>query len=159
MEIFGKEDKKKEAIEKLLNDNECIFVFLNTSNEELVVPQNLKNSSSLTLQLSLLFRGNLFFIDSGIKVDLLFDEDYENCFLPWSSIWGARPETGGDTTIWIDAVPQEIREKFKKNETTSEKIKESENKTNGEVKSQEKRKSLKKQLQKDKKTPIFKIIK
>ncbi|MDD7473912.1 MAG: hypothetical protein SPJ04_07090 [Bdellovibrionota bacterium] len=109
--IVSSKDKVR-LIKKLLDENECVLVFLNTDNKDLVIPENLKQSGSVTLQISLHFQGNMFFLDNGIKVQMIFDVDYEDCFLPWNSIWGAKGEDSPDANYWLESMPRELKQKI-----------------------------------------------
>ena len=109
--IVSSKDKVR-LIKKLLDENECVLVFLNTANKDLVIPENLKKQDTITLQISLHFQGNMFFLDNGIKVQMIFDVDYEDCFLPWNAIWGAKGEEAPDTNYWLESMPRELKQKI-----------------------------------------------
>ncbi|MGI6681487.1 MAG: hypothetical protein ACOX3T_08445 [Bdellovibrionota bacterium] len=110
MDFLVSEKDKVKLIKKLLDDNECVLIFLNTSNKKLEIPDYLKDAPSTTLQISLLFQGNMFLLDEGIKVSLIFESDYEECFIPWSAIWGAKGEEDSNTNLWLESMPKEIKD-------------------------------------------------
>lgn len=108
MDYVVKERDKKVLIKQLLEENECVLIFINTDNADLIVPERFTKSCSLTLQISLNFQGNMFITNDGINVDLIFDVDYEHCYIPWKALWGVRGEEAQDTYYFIDSIPKEI---------------------------------------------------
>ncbi len=110
MDYIVKEKEKRSVIEEFLDTNECIYVFLNTSNKELIIPEYLKKDKSTSLILSNFFRKKLSFTKAGIEAELLFDDKYELCFLPWNSIWAMKLEDFPDMAFWVEAMPSEVKE-------------------------------------------------
>lgn len=127
-------NQKEEAIntiKKLLDDSQSIYVLVNTKEKGIKIPEYLMQNSVVTLELSLLFRGNLFFVKEGIRVWLIFDVDYEECFIPWESIISAKPSDREDEQ-YVFSYQKEFYENFELKEG-NEKSKEDDEK--GEVKS------------------------
>ena len=98
--------EKKATLEKLL-EGDHIFIHLDASRDDVVVPAGLKGDQRLTLKLSRLFQGNTEVSLTQISVELLFPEGYFTCLIPLSSIWGVTSDTG-KSMFWPEAAPREI---------------------------------------------------
>ena len=97
---------KRETLERLL-EQDHILVYANTSAKGLVVPPHLYSAPSVTLKLSKLFRGGLWFEEEKVTSDLLFGPNYFTCEIPYASIWGVA-SADGDSEVWADALPPQI---------------------------------------------------
>lgn len=101
--------EKQGALNKLL-DGEFVLVHLNTTVEGLIIPDNLKDNETITLKLSRWFRGAMTVEDDRIIAELLFDDSYFTCIIPFSAIWGLTGEKG-ENLLWPDAIPPEVLKK------------------------------------------------
>ena len=97
---------KRETLERLLAQDH-ILVYANTSVKGLVVPPHLYSAPSVTLKLSKLFRGGLWFEEEKVTSDLLFGPNYFTCEIPYAAIWGVA-SADGDSEVWSDALPPQI---------------------------------------------------
>lgn len=79
--------EKRATLEKLL-EGDHIFIHVDASRDDVVVPAGLKGDQRLTLKLSRLFQGKTEVSQTQISVELLFPEGYFTCQVPLGSIWG-----------------------------------------------------------------------
>ncbi|MBP9837524.1 MAG: hypothetical protein KBC84_02310 [Proteobacteria bacterium] len=84
-----------------------ILVHIDSSRDEVIVPQHLKGNKSLTLKLSYLFQGETKHNEQEISSFLRFRGQYFECILPWVAIWGITDENG-ETQIWPDELPIDV---------------------------------------------------
>lgn len=108
MNIFDKETRQKKKVLEELLEQKFVMAHLNPKIEHVIVPDHLKENSTLTLQLSLRFRGEMSLEKTCVKADLLFSGDYFSCEIPYSSIWALTSEAG-ETQLWPDSMPEELR--------------------------------------------------
>jgi len=97
---------KYTAIDKSL-EGEFVLLHVNTSDENLIIPQHLKAKSSVTLKFSRWFRGPMEFFEDRIEADLLFDGRYFNCLVPLRAVWGLT-SANGQHTVWPDSAPPDV---------------------------------------------------
>ena len=76
--------------------------------DHVIVPDNLKENPTLTLQLSLRFRGEMEIERTHVKADLLFSGDYFTCQIPFAAIWALTSEEG-EMRLWPEAMPEELK--------------------------------------------------
>jgi len=103
------EDENKEKFETLnrLLDEEYILVHVDTTVEEVTIPENLKIQPTVTLKLSRLFRGGIELSSDRILSNLLFNNNYFACVLPLKAIWGVTSEKGNNV-MWPESAPKAI---------------------------------------------------
>ncbi|RMG43886.1 MAG: hypothetical protein D6719_02835 [Candidatus Dadabacteria bacterium] len=111
--------EKKEAINRFLND-EYVLVHLDPSVPGTAIPPHLMHNSSVTLKLSRFFRGAMEVKDNEIHADLLFDNEYFNCIIPFSAIWGLTAFDGSNM-IWPEATPKDVLKNLLKEATRENK--------------------------------------
>lgn len=107
----GSNKEKSEAIAGLLRDEDHILVHIDTAVEHVTIPENLKAQRTVTLKLSLLFKGKTELLDEFVKADLLFGGKYFECFIPYASIWGISSPSGKNL-VWPASTPAEVLEKL-----------------------------------------------
>jgi hypothetical protein len=99
--------EKHKALNRFLID-EYAMVHINPTAEGVVIPEFLKNSPTVTLKLSKLFRGKLIIEDDLIETELLFSGSYFTCKIPFASIWGLTSQQGKHL-VWPAAAQEELR--------------------------------------------------
>lgn len=101
--------EKYETINSLL-DGEYILVHLNTRTPGVQIPAYLMTSETVTLKLSRWFRGAMDIHENRITADLLFNNNYFTCVIPFAAVWGVSGENG-QNILWPDAIPPEVLKK------------------------------------------------
>ena len=71
-----------------------VLLHLRINTPGLVIPEHLTKQTNLTLQVSKLFKGAMEINDHGIVCDLLFNQQYFTCRIPFEAIWGASSDQG-----------------------------------------------------------------
>ena len=107
--IKAMQESKKEKY-KLIDDalkGDYVLLHMNTSSEQLCIPDYLKEDNTVTLKFSRLFRGDLQLNEESIEADLLFNGDYFHCVVPFESIWGLT-NSKGKNLVWPGFAPPEI---------------------------------------------------
>lgn len=108
MNVFDKTIReKRETLEELL-EQKYVMAHLDPRAEHVVIPEHLKESPTLTLQLSLRFRGEMEIERTLIKADLLFSGEYFTCQIPFDAIWALTSEEG-EMRLWPEAMPEELK--------------------------------------------------
>ena len=94
------------------------LVHLDSTANDVEVPDHLKGNSSLTLKLSYLFQGETTTDEQGVVTYLKFSGNYFRCFLPWTAIWGL---TGSDQKqlIWVEDLPPDLLVELAKEQVRS----------------------------------------
>lgn len=105
-------DERYALLDRLLEDDYAL-VHLNTSSEGLQIPAHLRVQPTVTLKLSRYFRRGIRLTDERVETELLFNGVYEQCYLPWSSIWGIT-SFAGELKIWGSAVPESLADEVAK---------------------------------------------
>ena len=104
--------RKYQTIERML-DGEFVLVHLDPAANGVEIPRHLKDSNTVTLKLSRLFRGALEMEDSRINADLLFGSEYFSCRLPYEAIWGAT-SSEGKNSVWPESAPESVLKEIMK---------------------------------------------
>lgn len=97
---------KYEAINRFLLD-EYVLIHLDPTRAGVVVPAHLMKGQVLTLKLSKLFRGAMEVTEEKVTADLLFEQDYFSCVVPFDAVWGATNDKG-DTVVWPESAPPNV---------------------------------------------------
>ena len=84
-----------------------VLVQIDARGDTVIVPENLKEDSALTLKLSYLFQGKTLADEEKITSYLLFGDQYFECVLPWDLIWGVR-SCSGEQKVWNEDIPKEV---------------------------------------------------
>lgn len=82
----------REQIEKWLASHQSVIVFVNSVKDSVKAPKSQLVKPSFSLAISHFFDRPLIVNDKGAEAELLFDNSFFKCFLPWSAIWAAYPE-------------------------------------------------------------------
>ena len=108
MNIFDKTSReKREALETLL-EQKYVMAHLDPRSDEVVLPDHLKDSPTLTLQLSLRFRGDMTIERTMVCAELLFSGEYFSCEVPYDAIWALTSEEG-EMRLWPESMPEELQ--------------------------------------------------
>jgi hypothetical protein len=99
--------EKHKALNRFLIDDYAM-VHINPTAEGVVIPDFLKNSPTVTLKLSKLFRGKLIIEEELVETELLFSGSYFTCKIPFASIWGLTSQQGKHL-VWPAAAQEELR--------------------------------------------------
>ena len=99
-------NQKALAINSFLN-GEYVLLHVATSFPDLIVPDYLKDKSSVTLKISQYFVGKMEVLSDRIQTDLLFNGKYFSCTIPFEAIWGISG-SGGENILWPEVAPQDI---------------------------------------------------
>jgi stringent starvation protein B len=100
------ENTKKSLFDAWIQDDH-ILVHLDARKEGVSVPSHLKDQHSLTLKLSMLFQGETRTDQENITSYLKFNNEYFECILPWSAVWGMTSDQGVQK-IWEQDMPKEV---------------------------------------------------
>ena len=98
--------EKHNTILQLLEE-EYLLLHLDGSVSGTQLPDYLINNPSVTLKISRLFRGELEVTSTGLTASLLFGNNYFDCIIPLSCIWGVT-SVDGNNIIWPECTPEEI---------------------------------------------------
>ena len=98
--------EKSDAVNRLL-EGEYVLVHLKTSGQGVCIPEYLRKDAVVTLKLSRWFRGAMAVEDDKIVAELLFNNRYVTCEIPFESVWGLTGDKG-QNLIWPEAVPPEV---------------------------------------------------
>lgn len=103
-EVLNRE--KYRELDRLLAD-EYVMVHINPVFDGVSIPDYLRKDPTVTLQISRFFRGAMLLGTDHIQADLLFDDDYFSCDIPFGAIWGAT-SAGGEEKIWPASLPEAL---------------------------------------------------
>ena len=84
-----------------------VLIHLDARREDVRVPDHLKDHPALTLKMSYLFQGKTEHNDEGITSYLKFSGLYQECHIPWSSLWGMT-SADGEQVVWPEDAPKEL---------------------------------------------------
>lgn len=84
-----------------------VLIHLDARREDVRVPEHLKEQTALTLKMSYLFQGKTEHNEEGITSYLKFSGLYQECHIPWSSIWGIT-SADGEQVVWPEDTPKEL---------------------------------------------------
>lgn len=104
--------RKYEIVQHML-DSEFVLVHLDPSVTGVDIPAHLRESGTVTLKLSRLFRGSLEVDPDWIQAELLFGSDYYKCRLPFTAIWGAT-SSSGKNSVWPESAPEAVLKEIMK---------------------------------------------
>ncbi|MBL7662674.1 hypothetical protein JNK13_07975 [bacterium] len=107
-------EEKIKAFDELMK-GEFVLMHVDSRKPGVTVPENLLNNPALVLKLSYQFQGKIERNDSGIEAYLLFNNKYELCILPWTSVWGISP-SHGQQILWPEDIPKEVLVQLAKNQ-------------------------------------------
>lgn len=102
--MVAKLEAKQKLINRLLLD-EYALVHLDPKTAGVTLPDHLMQNEYVTLKLSRLFRGAMQVLDGEIVAELLFDDEYFNCNVPFAAIWGMT-SVHGENFIWDENAPE-----------------------------------------------------
>jgi stringent starvation protein B len=119
-EILNRE--KFREIDRLLED-EYIMLQIDPSCSGVDIPDHLRDSPSVTLQISRLFRGSMEVTEKKIEAHLLFSGSYYCCVVPFEAIWAA-VSAEGEEKLWPSSIPEAVAKQLtaahKKNAATTD---------------------------------------
>ncbi len=95
--------KKRRVIDELLNEDH-VLLHVDSTREDVKVPDSCNNNPTLTLKISRLFYGKVELEEEGISSQLKFSGEYFDCYFPWDAVWGVTSEKG-EQKIWEDYIP------------------------------------------------------
>ena len=96
----------REQIEKWLASHQSVIVFVNSAVDLVKAPKSQLIKPSFSLAISHFYDRPLILNDKGAEAELLFDNSFFKCFLPWDGIWAAYPEGLPSLIIfWNDNSP------------------------------------------------------
>jgi len=98
--------EKFTTINKYLEE-EYMLLHLDARRDGVELPSHLMGNPTVTLKLSLGFRGGMEITEERVWASLTFGGKFRDCFVPLTAIWGATSATGANT-IWSDDAPPEI---------------------------------------------------
>lgn len=98
--------EKRDYLDKALN-GDIVFLHVSTSHPEVSVPEYLRNSPTVTLQVSRNFNYPPELEDKLVKASLLFNGQYFDCVVPYEAIW-AMSEPDGTVKLWEKSLPEKI---------------------------------------------------
>lgn len=110
--------QKKSTLERLFEDD-WMLIHVDTRAEQVVVPDHLKGSPSITFKISKLFQGVTEIKNGVISAQLLFGNARHACIFPYDSIWGATSFKGSNI-VWPESAPPEVLEQIDKMPTEIE---------------------------------------
>lgn len=102
----GENTDKIELLDSLLEGDHAM-VHLDSRVPGVDIPEHLGRIHDLTLKISRLFRGKLDLTEDQIEAELLFDEGYYTCIIPYGAVWGVTDENG-ESKIWPYSTPKEL---------------------------------------------------
>ncbi len=104
--------QKKSTLERLFEDD-WMLIHVDTRAEQVIVPEHLKGSPSITFKLSRLFQGTTEIKNGVISAQLLFGTTRHACVFPYDSVWGATSYKGSNI-VWPESAPPEVLEQIDK---------------------------------------------
>ena len=104
--------QKQTALRRLFEDD-WMLIHVDTRVAGVAVPDNLKNTPSVTFKLSRLFQGATEITDSVVTAQLLFGTTRQSCTFPYDGIWGAT-SIKGSNIVWPESAPKEVLAQLEK---------------------------------------------
>ena len=101
--------KKRRFLDEALQGDH-VLIHVDSRNMDVKVPVSFLNNPRLTLKISRLFNYPPELKEEGVFVPLKFFGVYEDCFLPWSAVWGVTNDKS-ETTLWDDTLLQDGMER------------------------------------------------
>lgn len=117
---------KKEKIEELTKF-EYLMLHIRPDINGVSLPKTLMAQKTVALKISQYFVNPLIIDESGIKIELLFDNESFPCIIPYEAIW-ACTTVDGEHTFWEEGLPKELvllMKEVKKNSKKESKVTES----------------------------------
>lgn len=105
-------NQKQLALRRLFEDD-WMLIHVDTRTCDVMVPENLRNTPSVTFKLSRLFQGATEISDRLVTAQLLFGATRHTCIFPYDSIWGATSFKGSNI-IWPESAPAEVLAQMEK---------------------------------------------
>ncbi|MCB0333114.1 MAG: hypothetical protein KDD55_06415 [Bdellovibrionales bacterium] len=99
---------KSKLLDTLL-DGDHVMIHLDARAPGVDIPEHLGRNHDLTLKISRRFRGRLELTENQIETELLFNEGYYPCTIPFAALWGVTDENG-ESKIWPYSTPKELLE-------------------------------------------------
>ncbi len=84
-----------------------VLVHIDARDEEVIVPEHLKDNPALTLKLSYQFQGRTTHDEKQICTFLKFSGNYVECVIPWARIWGLT-NSKGKQQVWAEDLPSDV---------------------------------------------------
>ncbi len=106
--------QKKKCFEDWMKADH-VLLHLDSNNERVDVPPNLKGNPALTLKLSYQFHGETTHDENSVTSYLRFAGEYHKCLIPWNAIW-AITSSGGEQRVWRQSIPKEVLLRFAKDQ-------------------------------------------
>ena len=100
--------KKRRVIDEFLKGDH-VLIHVDSRNMDAKIPSSFRDNPRLTLKISRLFNYPPELGEGGISVSLKFFGAYEDCYIPWASLWGVTNELG-EITIWDNCFIDEVRD-------------------------------------------------
>lgn len=104
--------QKQMALRRLFEDD-WMLIHVDTRVDGVTVPENLKNTPSVTFKLSKLFQGATEISESLVTAQLLFGSSRQTCTFPYDGIWGATSFKGSNI-VWPESAPKEVLAQLEK---------------------------------------------
>lgn len=104
--------QKQTALRRLFEDD-WMLIHVDTRVAGVAVPENLKNTLSVTFKLSRLFQGVTEITDTQVTAQLLFGTTRQACIFPYDAVWGATSFKGSNL-VWPESAPQEVLAQLEK---------------------------------------------
>lgn len=102
--------KKPETLHRFLED-EYALVHVNTAYAGVSLPPHLAQQPTVTLKISRLFRGRLTVDEAGFTAELLFNQSYFTCVVPFGAMWGMT-SLKGQNVVWPEDVPAGVLDRL-----------------------------------------------
>ncbi len=104
--------KKMELFSTWVAD-EDVYVQVDATASDVLIPESHKSDPMLTLKMSMAFNYQPVATENGIQVTLKFNGQYFDCSIPWERVWGLKANSG-EQKIWKEDVPKEAAIKMAK---------------------------------------------
>src|SRR5262245_32431271 len=98
--------EKKKALDEMLSGDYALL-HLDSRVEGVSLPAHLMGSPMVTLKVSRLFRGVMSVNDDDVCAELLFDDSYFSCRVPYTAVFAISSERG-KSTMWPESIPKEV---------------------------------------------------
>jgi stringent starvation protein B len=98
--------EKVDTLNRFLND-EHMLIHLCPRSKGVSIPDYLMDNPTVTLKLSRHFRGKLEITEERVKTELLFNDKYFDCVVPFEALWGMT-SFRGQFLMWPESTPQEV---------------------------------------------------
>jgi hypothetical protein len=106
-------NQQKEQTIKRLFEDDWLLVHVDTRAKGVMVPEHLRNLSSITFKLSKLFQGTTEIKSDQVTAQLLFGSTRQECVFPYDAVWGAT-SVKGSNIVWPENAPDEILAQLEK---------------------------------------------